>query len=131
MFDFFFNAFRNPWLMLAGILLISLPIIIHLINRIRFKRIRWAAMEFLLKAQKRSRRRMIIEQLILLLLRVLLVLLLALLLSRLVEKKETPPDVSDQMKDPPKTTLHVILLDDSASMADLKVSWSGSTIPPH
>src|SRR5205823_4820167 len=70
------------WFMAAGGLLISSPIIIHLINRMRYKRIRWAAMEFLLKSQKRNRRRLIIEQLILLLLRILLVLLAALLLAR-------------------------------------------------
>ena len=45
----------------------------------RFSRVRWAAMEFLLKSQKRNRRRLIIEQLILLLLRILLVLLVGLL----------------------------------------------------
>ena len=42
--------------MVAGAALVSAPIIIHLINRMRFKRIRWAAMEFLLKSQKRNRR---------------------------------------------------------------------------
>src|ERR1700740_675441 len=67
--------FLNPMTMIIGGALISSPIIIHLINRMRFKRIRWAAMEFLLKAQKRNRRRLIIEQLILLALRILLVLL--------------------------------------------------------
>ena len=61
-----------------------MPIIIHLINRMRFKRIRWAAMEFLLKAQKRKRRRLIIEQLILLALRCLLVALVGLLVMRFV-----------------------------------------------
>ena len=67
--------FAHPWYMAAGGALVSSPILIHLINRMRFKRIRWAAMEFLLKSQKRNRRRLIIEQLILLLLRILLVLL--------------------------------------------------------
>ena len=52
--------FLNPWYMAAGGVLVSSPIIIHLINRMRFKRIRWAAMEFLLKSQKRNRRRLII-----------------------------------------------------------------------
>ena len=47
--------FVNPFTMFLGGALISSPIIIHLINRIRYKRIRWAAMEFLLKSQKRSR----------------------------------------------------------------------------
>ena len=58
--------FLHPWYMVAGGALVSAPILIHLINRMRFKRIRWAAMEFLLKSQKRNRRRLIIEQLILL-----------------------------------------------------------------
>ena len=74
--------FTNPLTMLAGAALVSSPIIIHLINRMRFRRIRWAAMEFLLKAQKRMRRKLIIEQLILLLLRCLLVALVGLLLAR-------------------------------------------------
>ena len=111
--------FLNPFTMIIGGALIASPIIIHLINRMRFKRVRWAAMEFLLKAQKRSRKRMIIEQLILLLLRILLVLLVALLLSRFVEKKpEAKKEEVNLQKEPPRTTLHVVILDDSASMAD-------------
>jgi len=39
-----FDLFVNPWSMIAGLALISAPIIIHLINRMRYKRIRWAAM---------------------------------------------------------------------------------------
>ena len=77
-----FELFANPLNMAIGGALVSSPIIIHLINRMRFKRVRWAAMEFLLKSQKRNRRRLIIEQLILLLLRILLVLLIGLLLAR-------------------------------------------------
>ena len=62
----------------------------------RFKRVRWAAMEFLLKAQKRMRRKLIIEQLLLLFLRCLLVFLLGLLLARFLgfdplDGRETPP----------------------------------------
>ena len=72
-----FSAFLNPFTLIAGGLLVSTPIIIHLINRIRFRRVKWAAMEFLLKAQKRMRRRKILEQLILLFLRCLLVFLAA------------------------------------------------------
>ncbi|MEO2089524.1 MAG: BatA domain-containing protein, partial [Gemmataceae bacterium] len=74
-------AYLNPWSVLAGLLLVSAPIIIHLINRMRYRRIRWAAMEFLLKAQKKMRRKMIIEQLLLLILRCLLMLLLGLLVG--------------------------------------------------
>src|SRR5271165_6603048 len=101
------DIFLHPAYMVAGGALISAPILIHLINRMRFKRIRWAAMEFLLKSQKRNRRRLIIEQLILLLLRVLLVLLAAFLVARLLYGGTKS-----------KGATHVVILDDTLSMAD-------------
>lgn len=104
------SLFANPFTMIAGALLISSPIIIHLINRMRYKRVRWAAMEFLLKSQKRSRRKLIIEQMILLLLRILMVLLVGLLLARFVGC-DTGPDGG-------ASTLHVIVWDDTLSTAD-------------
>ena len=76
------GIFLNPWALAAAGLLASVPVIIHLINRMRYRRVRWAAMEFLLAAQKRMKRKMIIEQLLLLASRVLLVILIGLLLSR-------------------------------------------------
>jgi hypothetical protein len=94
--------------MAAGGALIASPILIHLINRMRFKRIRWAAMEFLLKSQKRNRRRLIIEQLILLLLRILLVLLAGFLLARYLYS-----GVTDQ-----GGTKHFVILDTGLSMTD-------------
>src|SRR3954470_2560056 len=99
--------FYHPWYMAAGGALISSPILIHLINRMRFKRIRWAAMEFLLKSQKRNRRRLIIEQLILLLLRILLVLLAAFLVARFLFAGTGT-----------KGAAHVVIVDDTLSMAD-------------
>ena len=66
------SFFLNPITMIAGAILVSSPIIIHLINRMRFRRVKWAAMEFLLAAETHARK-MIIEQLILLFLRCLLV----------------------------------------------------------
>src|SRR6516162_5256657 len=101
------DFFLHPAYMIAGGALVSSPIIIHLINRMRFKRIRWAAMEFLLKSQKRNRRRLIIEQLILLLLRILLVLLAAFLVARYVYAGSGE-----------KGTLHVVVVDDTPSMGD-------------
>ena len=99
--------FAHPWYMAAGGVLISAPILIHLINRVRFKRVRWAAMEFLLKSQKRSRRRMIIEQLILLLLRILLVLLAAFLVARFLYGGSGP-----------RGATHIVVIDDTLSMND-------------
>jgi hypothetical protein len=104
------DLFLNPGYLAAGGALVSAPIIIHLINRMRFKRLRWAAMEFLLKSQKRNRRRLIIEQLILLMLRCFLVILAALLVLRFVGFSLASFTGQD--------TLHVVLLDDSPSMGD-------------
>jgi Aerotolerance regulator N-terminal len=99
--------FVHPWYMAAGGALISSPIIIHLINRMRFKRVRWAAMEFLLKAQKKKQRRRILEQLLLLLLRILLVLLAGFLVARFLYGGSTT-----------KGADHVVILDNTLSMSD-------------
>ncbi|MCU0705075.1 MAG: BatA domain-containing protein [Fimbriiglobus sp.] len=104
-------AYFNPWSLLAGLLLIAAPIIIHLIHRMRFKRVKWAAMEFLLKAQRRMKRKMIIEQLLLLILRCLLMLLVGLLVARYFGFNATGKEAT--------TTQHYVILDDSPSMADL------------
>ena len=64
---------------LTGFLALGLiPIIIYLINRQRYQRVRWAAMEFLLRAMKKNRRRLRIENLLLLILRTLIILLFVL-----------------------------------------------------
>src|SRR6188508_2218164 len=104
------EIFTNPGFLAIAGALVSSPIIIHLINRMRYKRIRWAAMEFLLKSQKRSRRKLIIEQMILLALRILMVLLIGLLLARFVgcEKGGTEG----------RPTFHLILIDDTLSTSD-------------
>src|SRR6187455_2314403 len=102
-----FELFANPANMIIGGALISSPILIHLINRMRYKRIRWAAMEFLLKSQKRNRRRLIIEQLILLLLRILLVLLAAFLVARFLYAGAGA-----------RGATHVVIVDDTLSQGD-------------
>ena len=104
------DFFANPGFLAVAGVLISAPIIIHLINRMRFKRIRWAAMEFLLKAQKRMRKRLIIEQLLLLLLRCMLVALAGLLVCRFVGFAG-----SEYWSRP---NLHIVVLDDTLSMRD-------------
>jgi hypothetical protein len=105
-----FELFLNPANVLVGGALISAPIMIHLINRMRYRRVRWAAMEFLLRSQKRNRRRLIIEQLILLFLRILLVALTALLVARFLGFSWAGFQ--------PKNTLHVVVFDDRLSTAD-------------
>jgi hypothetical protein len=67
---------------------VSVPIIIHLLNRRRFKIVTWAAMRFLLAAQRKNSRRMRLEQLILLAVRCLLVLLLVLAMASLMPTAE-------------------------------------------
>lgn len=106
-----FGMFLNPLALLLGGLAVSIPVIIHLINRMQFRRVRWAAMEFLLAAQKKMRRRMILEQLILLLLRIMLMLLAGLLLSRWLVGGQPPSPPVD-------LALHDVLLDDTLSMSD-------------
>jgi hypothetical protein len=60
---------------------VSIPIIIHLLNRKRFRVVTWAAMRFLLAAQRKNSRRMRLEQLILLAVRCCMVLLLVLAMA--------------------------------------------------
>jgi hypothetical protein len=74
-------AFLNPGL-LWGLALTSIPIIIHLLQRRRFRVVRWGAMEFLRLSVKKRSRRLRIEQLLLLLIRCLVIALVALALCR-------------------------------------------------
>jgi hypothetical protein len=83
LFGFFFTAPFPAMLATAGALAaaVSIPIIIHLLNRKRFRVVTWAAMRFLLAAQRKNARKLRLEQLILLALRVLLVASLVLAMA--------------------------------------------------
>ena len=70
-------GFITPACAVAGLLLASIPIIIHILNRRRYKTVPWAAMEFLLRAMKKNRRRLKFEQWLLLATRCLVLLLAA------------------------------------------------------
>lgn len=59
----------------------AVPVLIHLFARQRYRRVPWAAMEFLQRAFKRTRRRIRLEHLLLLLLRILAILLFVLALA--------------------------------------------------
>ena len=75
-------AFITPGLVTAGAAAMAAPILIHLLARRRFKRIRWAAMDFLIDAERRNRRRIRMEEWILLALRCLAVFLIGMVVAR-------------------------------------------------
>ena len=101
--------FLNPWMLLGGLAIAS-PILIHLLNKRRFKIVEWAAMDFLFEADKKNRRRVRMENVILLALRCLALLLLALLLAR----PFLPSGVS-QILQKSQRFERVLLIDDSLS----------------
>ena len=79
-------SFLNP-LLLFGLAAVAVPIIIHLLNRRKFRKIDWAAMKFVKLSIDQNQRRMKLEDLILLLLRCALLALLALALARPVMRQ--------------------------------------------
>ncbi|MBI5724133.1 MAG: BatA domain-containing protein [Planctomycetes bacterium] len=75
-------AFFHPLIFATGAAAAAAPIIIHLLNRRRFKIRDWAAMKFLLDAMRKNRRRIQIEEIILMAIRTLAILMLALAIAR-------------------------------------------------
>lgn len=102
-----------PGLFYAGVGAVSVPILIHLLSKRRFRRVRWAAVEFLLEAERRNRRRMRIEELILLALRCLVILLVGLTLARWFMR----PEALMAMLGSTGRSQRIIVLDDSFSTA--------------
>jgi hypothetical protein len=70
------------FILLGGISAGSVPLIIHLLNRNRFRVIKWGAMHLLESAYKLNRRRLLLEQLILLILRCAIPIVLAFCMAR-------------------------------------------------
>lgn len=75
-------AFAAWHFAVAGFVCASLPVVIHLLNRRRFRVVQWAAMDFLREALQRNRRVLELRDLLLLLLRTAAVLLFGLALAR-------------------------------------------------
>ncbi len=67
---------------LAGVICAAAPVIIHLLNRRRYRTVHWAAMPFLREALQRNRKMMQMRDIILLILRTAAVLLFGLALAR-------------------------------------------------
>src|SRR5262245_41153201 len=95
----------------AGAVCAAGPIIIHLLNRRRYRVVQWAAMDFLRQAIQRNRRVLQIRDLILLILRTAAVLLFGAALAR-------PYFARRQEQFDERQPLHaVIVIDNSLSMA--------------
>ena len=107
----FLPTFLNATL-LWGMGLASIPVIIHLLYRRRFRRIEWAPMHYLKISLKRNRRRIRIEQILLLLLRVAAVLLLFYTVARPVMHAS---GLASWLTGRSRTN-QVIVIDDSLSM---------------
>ena len=101
----------NPSIFLAGALLVSVPIIIHLLNRRKFKIVDWAAMDFLLEADKKNRRRVRLENFLLLLMRCLAIFILGMLLARPYDSSGLAAKLFDAQQ-----FERILLIDDSLSM---------------
>jgi hypothetical protein len=74
-------TFLNP-ILAFGAAAFAIPLVIHILNRSRFKQVEWGAMHLLESVIKVNHRRFQIEQLILLLIRCAIPILLALCLAR-------------------------------------------------
>lgn len=95
--------------MLFGLSAVAVPILIHLLNRKRVRRIVWAAMRFLQVSVEQNQRRMKIEDVVLLALRCALLALLALALAR--------PMLGGGGQGVGSKVVAIIVLDNSYSMA--------------
>lgn len=110
------GGFVHPALA-AGVALAVVPLLIHLLNRHRYRPLPWAAMRFVRAAWRRTRRRTRLENLLLLLLRMAGVALLALAVARPFAGSESPlAALTESRRD------LVLLLDGSAS-----TGWRGTT----
>jgi len=95
-----------------GLLLVGVPVLIHLINMLRHRRVEWAAMEFLLVSQRKNRTWVILKQLLLLLLRMAAVAAVVAMIAQPKLRNRFGRFFGGV------NTHHIVLLDDSFSMAD-------------
>lgn len=103
--------FSNP-AMLWGLGAASIPLVIHLLNRRRFREEPWAAMRFLLAAVRKNQRRVRVEQWLLLAVRTLVVLAVVLAMAKPFLERLGAAALL-----PGQRTHWVLVLDGSMSMA--------------
>ena len=95
-----------------GFLLALVPLLIHLINLMRRRRVQWAAMEFLLRSYKKHRRWIWLKQFLLLLMRMAAIALVVAMVAQWITQRQWLALFGST------TTHHFVLLDDSYSMAE-------------
>jgi uncharacterized membrane protein len=115
--------FDSPAALLATALAaVSVPILIHFINRRRFRVVRWAAIRFLLEANRESLRRIRMHQFLLLLVRTCVVLSLMLAMASVMpwaNELVWPPFFRSEPAEAParsERTHRILVLDGSFSM---------------
>jgi hypothetical protein len=96
----------------AGFLFVAVPPIVHLINMLRHRRQKWAAMDFLMASYRKQKKWIILRQLLLLLARIVAALLLIAMLAGWSGGSGWLDVLGGQ------TTHHIVVLDDSYSMSD-------------
>jgi uncharacterized membrane protein len=102
--------FVHPALAGAAVAAGMIPILVHLINRRRYRRVPWAAMVFLLAANRRTAKRVWFEQVLLMAVRIALVVLLGWALAR-------PYLPANALVPIRSSRVHrILVLDDSLSM---------------
>lgn len=104
-------TFLSP-LLAWGALLGVIPLIIHLLNRRKFRRVEWAPMRYLKLTVQRNRRRVQIEQLLLMLLRIAALVLLFFYLARPIVN---PTGLEGWLGNGGRSS-QIVLIDDSLSM---------------
>ena len=96
-------------IMLTGLAGVSVPLILHLLSRARYKTVDWGAMMFLLGTDRKQRRNSRIRQWLLLAMRMLLIALVAVALAR--------PLLSKSLAIGGAQAATVLIIDRSASMS--------------
>jgi hypothetical protein len=104
-------SFVHPGL-LWGLAILAVPILIHLINLVRHRRVPWAAMEFLLASRRKNSTWIRLKEMLLLLLRLAIVAGVVLALAQPLLQNQWGR-LFGAVK-----THHIVLLDDSFSMSD-------------
>ncbi|MEX1039263.1 MAG: BatA domain-containing protein [Pirellulaceae bacterium] len=95
-----------------GFALLMIPVLVHLINMMRHRRVKWAAMDFLLQSHKKLKHWILLRQLLLLASRLAVVALLVAMLAGLITTEHWTNLFGDRI------VHHYVVIDDSLSMRE-------------